>query len=333
MSDSAAHMLEIRGLSVGYPPAGALLEDLDLTVERNEMVALIGRNGAGKSTLLRTLLGLHSPLSGDPALSGKAVSEYDPRSRARMVSFVTSQATGLASLSATELVSLGRIPHTGWGGRLGPGDRKKIREALRSVGMESFADRKVEQLSDGERQRVMIARALAQDTPLMVLDEPTAFLDIPHTFELILSLSRFRDSGKSILFSTHDLEMAITFADKIWLIDRPRVYEGAPEDLGRSGLFHTLFRMDRAEFDEEQLRFVYRNESRGRYRLRGTAERELRWTRHLMKRLGYRENGEEHTELEITVGTSGGPWMVRRGEELFEFPDLYGMARFLTRYE
>ncbi len=331
MSAQGIHRVDIKNLAVGYSRDERLLEGLELTVEDGEMVALIGRNGSGKSTLLRTILGLIPPLSGASELSGRPVPSYDPRSRARVVSYVSSLISGVPSMKVFDLVSLGRMPHTGWSGKLNRRDREIVLESLRSVQMENYKHRSVEQLSDGERQRVMIARALAQDTPLMALDEPTAFLDLPHRFELIRLLHQFRDAGKSILFSTHDLEMAFSFADKLWVIDAPGVHEGAPEDLGLSGLFHTLFRLEGAHFDEHQARYIFRRESRGSFLLSGKPERVLEWTRHAMKRLGFEEHKEEGTGTEISVDGPQGPWTLIRSGEKLQFTDIYRLARFLTQ--
>ena len=157
------------------------------------------------------------------------------------VSFVSSQVSQLPSLTVGELVALGRMPYTGWMGRLNQEDRNLVEQALEEVQMTTFEDRKLDCLSDGERQRAMIARAFVQDTPLMVLDEPTAFLDIPNTYDLIRLLSSFRDRGKSIVYSTHDLETAMQCADKLWVIHEGKILEGAPEDLGLSGLFNECF--------------------------------------------------------------------------------------------
>ena len=222
----AEHIILLEHFSIGYQKESVLLSQLNLTVNKGEMVALVGKNGAGKSTLLKSMIGLVEPLDGVCLLDGVPIAEYSIRKRARRVSFVSSQFTQLPSLTVEELVGLGRMPYTDWMGRMTAEDHKKIGKAIEEVQMGAFAGRKLENLSDGERQRAMIARAFVQDTPLMVLDEPTAFLDVPNTFELVRVLSRFRESGRSIVYSTHDLETAIQFADKMWVIHGGRILEG-----------------------------------------------------------------------------------------------------------
>ena len=242
MSPTATeHIISLDRFAIGHHKENVLLNQLNLTVSRGEMVALIGRNGTGKSTLLKSMIGLLAPLDGVCQLNGLPIGEYTLPQRARRLSFVSSQFTQLPALSVGELVGLGRMPYTGWMGRMTTEDRALIKQALDEVQMGPFVERKLDCLSDGERQRAMIARAFAQDTPLMVLDEPTAFLDIPNTYDLIRLLSKFRDGGRSIVYSTHDLETAMLCADKMWVIHEGKILEGSPEDLGLSGIFNELF--------------------------------------------------------------------------------------------
>jgi iron complex transport system ATP-binding protein len=308
-----------------------LLKNLNLTVNRGEMVALIGRNGTGKSTLLKSMIGLLTPPEGVCLLDGKLISEYSPPERARRVSFVSSQLTQLPSLTVNEMVALGRMPYTGWTGRLTSKDRILIQQALEEVQMGPFAERKLECLSDGERQRAMIARALVQDTPLMVLDEPTAFLDIPNTFELIRLLSRFRDGGKTIIYSTHDLESAMQCADKMWVIHQGRILEGAPEDLGLSGLFNEIFSSSGIRYDEKVGRFLFSAVQKGIVDLEGEREEVLIWTRNTLERLGY--SVKKGAELKIFVESSpmGVSCTVHREGEFTHFENLYTLARFLKQ--
>lgn len=325
------HIISLEQFSIGYQQEDPLLNPLELKVNRGEMVALIGRNGTGKSTLLKSMIGLLAPLGGACMLDGLPLDEYSLPQRARMLSFVSSQLTQLPSLTVGELVALGRMPYTDWMGRLTQEDRLQVRKALEEVQMTSFENRKLDCLSDGERQRAMIARAFVQDTPLMVLDEPTAFLDIPNTYDLIQLLSRFRDGGRSIVYSTHDLETAMQCADKMWVIHEGRILEGAPEDLGLSGTFSELFSQSGISFDEQSGKFLFSGKQRGRISLAGEQGKLLIWTRNMLERVGYRleEGAERHIEIESTP--EGNCWILQHRDESTRFDSLYKLARFLIQ--
>jgi len=327
----AEHIISLDHFSIGHHRENALLSELKLTVNRGEMVALIGRNGAGKSTLLKSMIGLLAPLDGMCLLEGLPFADYTLPQRARRVSFVSSQITQLPALSVGELVGLGRMPYTGWMGRMSPEDRALIKQALDEVQMTSFSERKLDCLSDGERQRAMIARAFAQDTPLMVLDEPTAFLDIPNTYELIRLLSRFRDGGRSIVYSTHDLETAMQCADKMWVIHEGRILEGAPEDLGMSGLFNELFSTSGISFDEQAGRFLFSGKERGHVSLEGGEEKALRWTSNTLKRLGFRLDKGAGKRIRIEYSNDEYSWILQKKGGSLRFESLYTLARFLIQ--
>jgi len=327
----AKHIISLDRFTIGHHKENALLSKLNLTVNRGEMVALIGRNGAGKSTLLKSMIGLLAPLDGMCLLEGLPFADYTLPQRARRVSFVSSQITQLPALSVGELVGLGRMPYTGWMGRMSPEDKSLVSQALDEVQMSSFSERKLDCLSDGERQRAMIARAFAQDTPLMVLDEPTAFLDIPNTYELIRLLSRFRDGGRSIVYSTHDLETAMQCADKMWVIHEGRILEGAPEDLGMSGLFNELFSTSGISFDEQAGRFLFSGKQRGRVSLEGEEEESLIWTRNTLKRLGFRLDKGADQLIKIESSNDGYSWILQKDSGSLRFESLYTLARFLIQ--
>jgi len=327
----AKHIISLDRFTIGHHKENALLSKLNLTVNRGEMVALIGRNGAGKSTLLKSMIGLLAPLDGMCLLEGLPFADYTLPQRARRVSFVSSQITQLPALSVGELVGLGRMPYTGWMGRMSPEDKSLVSQALDEVQMSSFSERKLDCLSDGERQRAMIARAFAQDTPLMVLDEPTAFLDIPNTYELIRLLSRFRDGGRSIVYSTHDLETAMQCADKMWVIHEGRILEGAPEDLGMSGLFNELFSTSGISFDEQAGRFLFSGKQRGRVSLEGEEEESLIWTRNTLKRLGFRLDKGAGQLIKIESSNDGYSWVLQKESGSLRFESLYTLARFLIQ--
>jgi len=331
MSEKAnTDIISLIDLAIGFGKDRPLLRDINLSVRPGEMVALIGRNGTGKSTLLKSMIGLLPPLEGSCVLDGASLESYDLRLRARKVSYVSSHFSQLPSISVRELVSLGRMPFTGFMGHLTGKDRVLIDRALEEVRMDSFAERKLEHLSDGERQRSMIARALAQDTPLMVLDEPTAFLDIPNKYDLIHLLSGFRDQGKSIVYSTHDLDTAMHCADKIWVIYQDKILEGAPEDLGISGYFDKLFESAGVQYDQQSRRFKYVSASRGSIRLDGKEGMVLVWTRSAIERLGFQLDDSGSIQISVQEGGAGPYWVLTREGQSHEFSDVYSLARFLN---
>ncbi len=215
-------MIELKDLSIGYgnrelvSDAGAIFAPASLT-------ALAGRNGSGKSTLLRAIAGLGKISAGEIIIDGKTrfASAVE---RARSIAFVNTQRVRIANMKCRDLVGLGRAPYTDWAGRLGRRDREIVEAALDTVGMSAYADRTLDTMSDGECQRIMIARALAQDTPNILLDEPTSFLDLPNRYQLMELLGTLaHDRGKTILLSTHELDIALSTADTIALIDTPRL--------------------------------------------------------------------------------------------------------------
>ncbi|MEN8201472.1 MAG: ABC transporter ATP-binding protein [Bacteroidota bacterium] len=329
----STNIISLRDLAIGHVKNQPLLRDINLTVRTGEMVALIGRNGTGKSTLLKSMIGLLPLISGSCFLDGAGLETYDLRLRARKLSYVSSHFSHLPSISVREVVSLGRMPFTGFTGRLTGQDQIRIERALEEVRMSSFAERKLEHLSDGERQRSMIARALAQDTPLMVLDEPTAFLDIPNKYDLIQLLSGFRDQGKSIVYSTHDLDTAMHCADKIWVIYQDKILEGAPEDLGISGLFDVLFASEGVKYDQLSMRFRYAAASKGSVKLDGGEGKELLWTRSAIERLGFQldDSGSIHIKVQETGPATS--WVLKKEGQSHEFQNLYNLARFLNHID
>ncbi len=238
-------MLCATNLTVGFarPSPRILLENISLSLEMGKVVCLLGPNGAGKTTLLRTLIGMHQPISGRVQLNGDDLHRLSRRELARRIGVVLTDRITPAMMTAYELISLGRQPYTGWLGSLSPQDEVVIETVLQATHTEALASRLIAELSDGERQRVFIARALAQQPGLLVLDEPTAFLDLPHRVELMTLLRQLiRDQQCAALISTHDLDLALRFADEIWLLDgRGGFVTGTPATLSENGAFTRAF--------------------------------------------------------------------------------------------
>ena len=240
--------MHIEHLSIGYGTR-TLLSDVTLTLEGGQLVALLGRNGTGKSTLLRALAGLEPCRTGEVWLDGRPLSTLDAGERSRRVSLVTTEKVAVPHLRVHELVAMGRAPYTNWVGRLSAADEAAIARALELTGMSAYASRPTDSLSDGESQRVMIARALAQDTPLVLLDEPTSFLDLPNRYDLCLLLKRLAtESGKLIVFSTHELDIALSVCHTVMLIDNPHVHCLPTPEMVSTGHIERLFHSPSVSF-------------------------------------------------------------------------------------
>lgn len=222
-------MIEIKDITLGYGRK-ILLENISAKLGKGELTALLGRNGSGKSTLIRTLAGLQKPYTaggrtgGEILIGGRDIRSLSREEAARTVSFVGTERILVPDLKGRELVAMGRAPWTGWTGRPGAKDEEMTDRAIELVGMQEYAMTNIAEMSDGERQKIMIARALAQDTPVMLLDEPTAFLDVPGKHQTVSILRKAAsEEGKCVIFSTHDVETAVRSADKVLLADGRRV--------------------------------------------------------------------------------------------------------------
>lgn len=250
----------MRALSTGYGPRRQrriVARGLTATLAAGSFTALIGTNGAGKSTLLRTLAGLQPALEGEVSWCGKPLAAYSRRVLSRMLAVVLTDRNAGDGLTVSELVEMGRMPYTGFDGRLTEADRAIAAQAMAQTGVAPLAARTVGSLSDGERQRVMIAKALAQQTPAILLDEPTAFLDFPSKVSLLRLLRRLaEEEGKTILLSTHDLELALQIAGRVWLLSSDGLTEGTPSQLAAEGALERFFRCEGLEFDRSHLRFT-----------------------------------------------------------------------------
>lgn len=242
-------MISIQNVTLGYGER-ILLDNVSAEVEGGRIIALLGRNGAGKSTLLRTLSGMSRPVSGKVLLEGRDVAAMKPVELARTVSLVNTERVRVPNLFCKDVVALGRAPYTNWVGRMSDRDYGIVQHSLELVGMSSYASKTMDCMSDGECQRIMIARALAQDTDIILLDEPTSFLDLPNRYELV---SLLRDmahrENKCILFSTHELDIAMSLCDFIMLIDNPFMYCDTAEGMKKSGLIGKAFRTPGFDFD------------------------------------------------------------------------------------
>lgn len=270
--------IELNNLSTGYivkKEQKIVSQDITATIYGGELTCLLGANGIGKSTLLRTLSGFQPKLSGDVNILGKEIELYSEKELSTLLGVVLTEKCDIKNMSVRELVGLGRSPYTGFWGTLSQNDKAIVEQSISMVKIENLADRMLHTLSDGERQKAMIAKALAQQTPIIFLDEPTAFLDFPSKVEMMQLLHRLsRETGKTIFLSTHDLELALQIADKIWLIDQQsEVSIGTPEDLALTGKLSSFFARKGIIFDMETGLFRIENKYTKQIKLNGHGQK------------------------------------------------------------
>lgn len=255
-----APALILSNLAIGYADGNyehQIVDVINAQLYGSELVSLVGLNGAGKSTLLRTISAFQPPLSGKIEYCGCKFPINDASQLARHLSIVLTGREPIYNLSVREVVAMGRMPYTGFFGLNSARDRHAVDEAMEMLGISSLAGRMIETLSDGERQKAMIAKAVAQQTPIILLDEPTAFLDFASRVSLMQSLRTFaHDSGKAILLSTHDLELALRLSDRLWLMDKKQLHAGSVGELSESGALSSFIDNDGIRYDSREHKIV-----------------------------------------------------------------------------
>lgn len=250
---AANSILRTENLSIGYKKKQlekVIASEINIDVAKGELVALIGINGVGKSTFLRTISGVQHSLSGNVFINSKDLNQIPPEELARMISLVLTEQPLSKNLGVAELVALGRQPYTNWIGSLSAEDRKMVKKALALVKIEELQDKKCYELSDGQLQKVLIARALAQNTPVMILDEPTSHLDMYHKAQVLKLLKELSvNTQKAIIFATHEINLALQLCDKIILMKPGEILQDSPQQLIRKGAFESIFPSDLIVFD------------------------------------------------------------------------------------
>ncbi|MTI32251.1 ABC transporter ATP-binding protein [Xanthovirga aplysinae] len=285
-------ILQTKKLTVGYKKGKnqliPVLKDVDLELFRGELVCFLGPNGVGKSTLLRTISSVQPTLRGEVQLDGKPLKKYRVQEIAKKISLVLTEKVSVNHLNVFELVSLGRYAHTSWSGKLVSKDREIVQHALEVTHTNGLVEKQVQELSDGQLQKVMIARALAQDGELIILDEPTAHLDLTNRMEIMLLLKKLaHEQQKAILVSTHELELAIHTADRLWLASPGQpIYCGLPEDLILEGKVAQTFLKEGISFDQSSGKFKVLPVKGLPIKVEGSGLNYL-WTRHALERKGY----------------------------------------------
>ena len=252
-------ILATENLTIGYPHKKANFEvqkNLNLNLKSGTLTCILGNNGIGKSTLLRTIAGMQKALSGDVFIHKKNSINYSPVSLSKHISLVLTEALPPSNLSVYELVALGRQPYTNWLGKLTDLDKEIIAKALKQTQVTTLAPKKIHELSDGQKQRVMIARALAQNTDIIILDEPTVHLDIHHKIAILKLLNNISKTlNKSILIATHEVNFALQLADELWLMYPDKCIIGPPKSLIKNNTLQELFKSNLIKFDENSRHF------------------------------------------------------------------------------
>lgn len=343
-------ILQINNLEIGY--RGSNLQQgikndclkiagpLQLQVPEGLLVSLIGPNGSGKSTLLRTLAGLLNPLDGEIIINGQNLNRMKSREVARRLSVVLTDPIQPGNLTVYALVALGRYPYTGWLGKLSSGDHEKIQYALHATGAAHLATRNINALSDGEKQKVMIARALSQDTDLIILDEPTAHLDLPNRVEIIRLLKNLAaETGKAIIMSTHELDLALQASDKLWLMtgksDESAIITGVPEDLVLSGKIGDVFARKGIYFDKNTGSFKVAKSAPINISIHGDTTLVF-WTSRALERIGFAVTCESINarHIEVSYGKGNEPvWHCQfetREEKFYSVASLLGFLKNLA---
>ncbi len=327
-------ILTVDCLEIGYfsgRSSNSLLLPVTASAGEGEVIAVIGRNGAGKSTFLRTLAGLQPPLDGEIYFRGQRLAEYSRRELARNIGYVSTEPVVVANMTAYDLVALGRFPHTNWIGRISEEDNRMIMDSLALTSMAAEKNKYLSEMSDGERQKVMIARVLSQDAGLMILDEPSAFLDAGSRYEILNILHRLsEDRGKTIIYSTHDLQMALTQSDKIWLITEGKFVEGAPEDLMLGGSLSVLFESPEVQFNPVDGTFSVKRKNRGYVNIKGQGQ-SRHWTCKAIERAGYTVTGEMDYPLIKLPDSSDDMWHFISENRSVAFSSLYDLVNHLHR--
>ena len=311
----------INGLTIGYGKK-VVANNINASIQKGELTCLLGANGVGKSTLLKTLSGFLGKLDGNISILGKEMDTYSPKELSTTLGVVLTDKCEVRNMSVREIVGMGRSPYTSFWGALSKEDYKIVDQAIEMIGITHLSGRMVHTLSDGERQKAMIAKSLAQQTPIIILDEPTAFLDFPSKVEIMQLLHKLtREAGKTIFLSTHDMELALQIADKIWIMDKTCGFAiGTPEDLAISGDLEAFFIRKGIAFDPNSGLFKVENGLHKTICLQGK-----HGIRHNMVKKALHRNGigtikapTDETDITVTIGAEGElPFSVSCRGEIF----------------
>lgn len=322
-------VLQIENLTIGYNQGRqkkVVAQNINVKLHGGELVCLLGPNGAGKSTLMRTISGAQQPLSGRVLLEDDIIHGLPARQLAKKLSLVLTERVQGGMLTAYEIVALGRYPHTNWAGKLTNEDHEIIQWSIEMSGANELAGRILAELSDGERQKIMVARALAQEPEVMILDEVTAFLDLPRRVEIMQLLRHLaHTTGKAILLSTHDMDLALRSADRLWLLPKGGdLHVGAPEDLVLSGAFEKAFASEGVSFNRHSGAFQMHQTYERSVQLVGQGEATI-WTQRALEREGIAVAQQSPVKIEILSDPGQTKWVLYRDNFSNEFNSIYNL--------
>ena len=312
MNQDSNILLVTEQLTVGYQERRKklpILKKVNLVLRRGELVCLMGQNGIGKSTLLRTLSGVQPPMFGEILIEGKSIHHLSRLERAKKISLVLTERLNSGNLSVQDVVTMGRYPFVGLDIRLSDKDQLKINQAIDQVGVRDLLEQQVHKLSDGQLQKVMIARALAQDGDIIILDEPTAHLDLNNRVTIIRLLKFLsKNTNKVILMATHELDLALQTADKLLLVDQNgTLTDGIPEDLVLDGTLDRVF--DLKGYDLKSGQYQHDEGDFGKVQLMGEGYAYL-WTKNALERTGYRVEKEATIKINVYITANKLAWKI-----------------------
>ncbi len=333
MNSKRDKIINIEHLNIGYSFSkrknNVIHSNINLSSFAGELTVLIGENGVGKSTLLRTICNLQKSIEGNISIFNKDINQYSHNNLAKKISFVSTEAINVGYMKVFDFIALGRFPYTNWLGKLTDEDLMSVNEVLALVRMETFAQKYLNEISDGERQRVMIARTLAQDTDIIILDEPTAFLDMPNKYEIIHLLNHLtKTRNKTIIFSSHDINIAMSECDKMWLMLDNEIIEGSPEDLILNNTFSEIFKNTNLNFSVKTGEFKTKKQAYKHIGLVGEGDNFF-WTKKALERLGFNVNCNKSYSKNIIVKTDNHStqWIFQNEENKFVFDSIYELAQ------
>ena len=323
-------LIQIQSLAIGYNERGinkVLQENINLSISRGEIISIMGQNGVGKTTFIKTLTGLQKRISGSIYHQQRTIDKISKSALAKLISVVLTEKPFAAHLSVIELIALGRYPYSNWLGRLSISDKRAIDLSISKTKIDYLANKKLYQLSDGQFQKVMIARALAQETDMIILDEPTAHLDLSNKIEIMLLLKSIASSGKGVLIASHDLQVSLQLSDRLWLFNFNRpVLEGCPEDLIlRGAIDQTLFPVNNnINLSTGTVRHL--DEHKGNILVHGDPSI-VHWTAQALQRNGYAVNTDKSASISINCLDS--LWMLDNKDTSVSFNSIENLLRHL----
>jgi iron complex transport system ATP-binding protein len=328
MVGNEAH-IKLHNLSVGYETGRnkrTVIPNINLEASRGSLIALVGANGSGKSTLLRTLAGLQQQIDGKITIGSKELLNYNRHELAEKLSFVGTHYDMHAMMRVHQVVSYGRYPYTNILGQLQQKDKLIITKAMHDTGIFHLRDAFISEISDGEKQRVLIARSLAQDTDIILLDEPTAFLDVKNKFEILHLLGKLaHEKRKIILFSSHDLQIVLGTVDLLWFIDHKKILQGLPEEMVLKNTINELFRHSEVYFDAENNEFKIQRKHIFCVKLLGSGAL-YKWTERALDRLHIKvDNSCSGPEIKIEQRDEEIVWTIdpeRQKKDFFSLQEL-----------